>query len=154
MDMTVIAAARRHGIPSRPPGVHSRPEMITRLGADVPRDIRRAVEGGLKGWHRLSRFETAMTFPAIEAADGHLGAHQSALVHQFKRLERDIGGKLYHRSTPRQPMRPTRRGAALLRALSRPGIRALAAAQAADPPLSGAPGTRRQPRRPREQPGT
>jgi len=37
-------------------GVRSRPEMITRLGAGIPRDIRRAVEGGLKGWHRLRRF--------------------------------------------------------------------------------------------------
>jgi hypothetical protein len=27
--MTVIAAARRHGAPSRPKGVHSRPSMIT-----------------------------------------------------------------------------------------------------------------------------
>jgi hypothetical protein len=68
-DVTVIAAARRYGIPSRPRGVHSRPEMITRLSADMPRDIRRAVEGGLKGWHRLLRFQAAMTFPTIEAAE-------------------------------------------------------------------------------------
>ena len=63
MDMTVIAAARRHGIASRLPGVHSRPEVITRLGdgtpRGIPRDIRRAVGGGLKGWHRLRRFQTA-----------------------------------------------------------------------------------------------
>jgi hypothetical protein len=130
VDMTVIAAARRHGIPSRPPGVHSRPEMITRLNAEIPRDIRRAVEGGLKGWHRLRRFQIAMAFPTIEAAAARLGTHQSALVHQFKRLERDIGGKLYHRSTPRQPMRATPRGAALLHALDRSDIRALAGVQA------------------------
>jgi hypothetical protein len=125
-DMTVIAAARRYGIPSRPPGVHSRPEMITRLGADIPRDIRRAVEGGLKGWHRLHRFQIAMTFPTIQAAAAHLGAHQSALVHQFRRLERDIGAKLYYPSTPHQPMRPTPRGAALLKALTQPEIHDLA----------------------------
>lgn len=114
----MIAAARRSGIPSRPPGVHSRPEMITRLSADIPSDIRRAVEGGLKGWHRLRRFQTAMTFPTIEAAAAHLGAHQSALVHQFKRLERDVGGRLYHPSAPHRPMRPTARGTELLRALA------------------------------------
>jgi DNA-binding transcriptional LysR family regulator len=34
----------------------------------------------------LSRSEAAATF---------LGAHQSALVHQFRRLERDIGARLY-----------------------------------------------------------
>jgi Bacterial regulatory helix-turn-helix protein, lysR family len=133
LDVTVIAAARRHGIPSRPPGVHSRPEMITTLGGHVPPDIRRAVEGGLKGWHRLHRFQAAMTFPTIEAAATFLGAHQSALVHQFRRLERDIEAKLYQRSAPGRPMRPTARGTALLKALNRPDIRALAA----QPPGSG-----------------
>ncbi|HCU94738.1 MAG TPA: hypothetical protein DHU96_19345 [Actinobacteria bacterium] len=92
------------------------------------------VEGGLKGWHRLQRFEIAMTFPTIEAAAAHLGTHQSALIHQFKRLERDIGARLYHRSTPRQPMRPTQRGSSLLRALSRSEIQSLATRQ--DPPES------------------
>jgi TniQ len=130
--MTVLAAARRFGIPSRLPGVHSRPEMITKLNADLPRDIRRAVEGGLKGWHRLRRFQIAMTFPTIEAAAIHLSAHQSALVHQFRRLECDIGARLYQASAPGQPMRPTRRGAALLSALGRPDIQALAAGHAPD----------------------
>ena len=147
-DMTVIAAARRHGIPSRPSGVHSRPEMIARLGTDIPCDIRRAVEGGLKGWHRLRRFQAATAFPTIEAAAAHLSAHQSALVHQFRRLERDIGARLYHPSAPRQPMRPTRRGAALLQALCRPDIEALAAGQAPDQRPSGHPGGWQQPRRP------
>lgn len=133
-DVTVIAAARRHGIPSRPPGVRSRPEMITTLGEDIPGDIRRAVEGSLKGWHRLRRFQAAMTFPTIDAAAAHLGAHQSALIHQFRRLERDIGGTLYHRSAPGQPMRPTPRGTALLTALARPDIQAAAARHAPDYP--------------------
>jgi hypothetical protein len=35
-----------------------------------------------------------MTFPSIEAAATYLGAHQSALIHQFQRLERDIGSPL------------------------------------------------------------
>ena len=104
--------------------------MIGKLHEDVPRDICRAVEGGLNGWHRLHRFRTAMTFPAIEAAATCLGAHQSSLVHQFKRLERDIGAKLCYRSTPRQPMRPTPRGASLLKALAQPEIATLSDAQA------------------------
>ena len=29
--------------------------MTTKLSAEIPLDIRRAVEGGLKGWHRLRR---------------------------------------------------------------------------------------------------
>lgn len=98
--MTVYDAARRYGITSRAPGVHSSPQMITKLGKDSLRDVRRAVEGGLQGWHRLRRFQIAMTFPTIEAAATSLGAHQSALVHQLRRLERDIGATLYHPSTP------------------------------------------------------
>lgn len=86
-----------------------------------------------------------MTFPTIEAAALHLGAHQSALVHQFKRLERDIGAKLYHRATPRQPMRPTPRGTVLIEELSRPGTRALAAAQPVDQGLPTAADGWRQP---------
>jgi hypothetical protein len=35
-DMTVIAAARRHHIPSRPQGVHSRPEMLTKPSPACP----------------------------------------------------------------------------------------------------------------------
>lgn len=135
IDATVIAAARRHGIPSRPQGVHSRPEMLTRLPSDVPRDIRRAVEGGLKGWHRLRRFQIAMTYPTIEAAAISLRTHQSALIHQFRRLERDIGAILYQPSSHGRPMRPTRRGTALLAALARPDIHALATEHA--PQIAG-----------------
>src|ERR1017187_2345217 len=80
-----------------------------------------------------------MAFPTIEAAAAHLGAHQSALIHQFRRLEQDIGGTLYHRSAPGQPMRPTQRGAALLTALARPDIQAAAARHAPD--VSGPPGS-------------
>ena len=129
---TVIAAARRHHIPSRPFTVHSRPEMTTRLEAAVPRDIRRAVEGSLQGWHRLRRFQAAMAFPTIEAAAAHLGTSQSALIHQLRRLERDIGAPLYHASSPGKPMQPTRRGTALLAALDRPDIHALAMEHAPD----------------------
>jgi hypothetical protein len=139
-DMTVLAAARRNGIPSRPPGMHSRPEMITKLSADIPRDIRRAVEGSLKGWHRLRRFQIAMTFPTIEAAATHLSAHQSALIHQFRRLEHDIGAVLYQPSARGQPMRPTRRGTR--------------AAQRAGPPADPGPRRRPRPRRVRVRPAT
>lgn len=61
--MTVIAAARRIGIPSPPPRVHSRPEMTSALGPRIPASIRRAVEGGLHGWLRLQRSQAAMAGP-------------------------------------------------------------------------------------------
>jgi DNA-binding transcriptional LysR family regulator len=61
-----------------------------------------------------------MTFPTINAAADHLGIDQSTLVRQLQRLETDIGATLYHRATVAQPLRPNRRGAALLRALDHP----------------------------------
>jgi hypothetical protein len=133
-DVTVIAAARRHEIPSRPPGVHSHPEMISALGNHIPPDIRRAAEGKLHGWHRLHRFQAAMAFPTIKQAARHLGAHPSALISQFQRLERDIGAVLYHRAAPGQPMHPTERGTALLHALNQPEVKALATGQHATSP--------------------
>jgi hypothetical protein len=103
--------------------------MITTLGEDIPPDIRRAVEGSLHGWQRLHRFREAMACPAIGTAARQIGAHPSALIHQFQRLERDIGATLYHRSSPGHPMRPTARGNALLQALDHPAVRALAPPQ-------------------------
>ncbi len=76
-----------------------------------------------------------MTCPTIEAAAACLRTHQSALVHQFRRLARDIGAALYQPSSPGQPMQPTRRRAALFTVLARPDIQALATAHA--PGVSG-----------------
>ncbi|MFQ6268963.1 LysR family transcriptional regulator [Kutzneria viridogrisea] len=120
---TVTRNLERYGIPVRPAGVHSRTEMVATADKSLSADIRRAVEGTLHGWQRLQRFQTAMAFPTIEAAADHLGAHQAALVRQFQRLEQDIGTQLFRRTTPTQPMRPTRRGNALLRALDQPHVR-------------------------------
>jgi Bacterial regulatory helix-turn-helix protein, lysR family len=100
--------------------------MFTTLSEDTPPDIRRAIEGSLHGWQRLHRFQQAMACSAIGAAARQIGAHPSALIHQFQRLERDIGATLYHRSSPGHPMRPTARGNALLQALDHPAVRALA----------------------------
>jgi len=101
----------------------------------LPGDIRRAAGDSPAGWQRLRRFQIAMTSPTIAAAAAGLRICPSALSRQLRRLERDIGGKLYQPATSRRPWRPTRRGAALLTALARPGIQALAAARA--PQISG-----------------
>jgi hypothetical protein len=129
-DMTVLRRLHHLGVPVRPTGVHSQTPMVLTLGSHIPRDIRKAVEGSLHGWHRLARFQTAIAFPTLAEAARHIGADPSALTEQFKRLERDIGAQLYHRATPvrgggHRPHRPTRRGAALLRALRRADIQPL-----------------------------
>ena len=68
LDVTVIAAARRHGIPSRPPGVHSRPEMITMPGGHVPpgrrrRPARLAPAAALPGRHDLPHHRSSSHLP-------------------------------------------------------------------------------------------
>jgi DNA-binding transcriptional ArsR family regulator len=93
-------------------------------------DIRRAAADSPAGWRRLRRFQTAMASPTIAAAAAGLRICPSALSHQLRRLERDIGARLYQPATSRRPWRPTRRGAALLTALAQPGTQALAAAHA------------------------
>jgi hypothetical protein len=127
--MTVNRALHRHSIPIRPAGITSHPQMVRTLDPRLPRDIQRAVEGGLGGWQRLHRFQAAMTFPTIRAAANHLGIYQSALVRQLQRLERDLATQLYQRATPTQAMRPTRRGTTLLNALARPDVHTLLQAQ-------------------------
>jgi DNA-binding transcriptional ArsR family regulator len=100
--------------------------------AALPDDIRRATGASPAGWQRPRRFQIAMAFPTIAAAAAGMRICSSALSHQLRRLERDTGAKLYQPATSRPPWRPTRRGAALLTALARPGIQALATAHAPD----------------------
>ncbi len=92
------------------------------------------------GWHRLRRFQIAMTSPTIAAAAARLRICPSALSQQLRRLERDIGARLYQPATSRRPWQPTGLGAALLTALALPHVQALAAAH--PPDISGPAGSR------------
>ncbi|WP_459549620.1 TniQ family protein [Nocardia sp. X0981] len=126
-QMTINKALPRHGIPVRPPGVHSRPEMITRLAPQVPATIRSAVEGTLHGWQRLHRYRIAMAFPTLKTASEYLAMPSGALVHQIDQLEKAIGAPLFHRSAGRKPQQPTTLGHQLLRDLQHPVVAELAA---------------------------
>lgn len=120
---TVSLALRRHGIPARPMSVRSRPQMIAALPPDIPPDVRAAVEGGLDGWQRLRRFQTAVKFPSLQAAAKHLNASPAVLVTQMKRLEHDVGETLLHRAAPGRPQHPSERGRSLLQDLDRDSVR-------------------------------
>ena len=147
--ITMTGVRPRPGRPARCPGRTSRAAGTgspAEPGDQIPGDIRRAAGDSPAGWHRLRRFQIAMASPTIAAAAARLRICPSALSHQLRRLERDIGAKLYQPATSRRPWRPTRRGAALLTALARPGIQALAAAHA--PQISGPAGSRYRDRMP------
>lgn len=124
-DETIRRRLRQLDVPLRPQGVHSRTVMLARLDTALPRDIRRAVEGTLHGWHRLHRFHIAMAFPSLETAASYLKAERSALVTQFQRLERDLGTALFHRSAFNKPQRPSTRGQSLLRDLAHERVQEL-----------------------------
>lgn len=124
-DETVRRRFLQLGIPLRPPGVHSHTVMTAKVDKSVPRNIRAAVEGTLHGWLRLHRFQIAMALPNLETTADYLGTCRGALVHQFQRLERDLGHTLFHRAAFKKPQRPTRHGNALLRCLATDHIQAL-----------------------------
>ena len=144
-EKTVTRCAREYGIPARPAGITSHPHMVTKANTALHPDIRRAVEGGLHGWQRLHRFRAVMAFPTIKTAAVDLGIHPSTLINQLQRIEDDIGAQLYIRATPHRPLRITRRGTALLRALDRPEAqRYLAIASTAGTSASAQPPRKRR----------
>jgi DNA-binding transcriptional LysR family regulator len=71
-----------------------------------------------------------MAHPTLAEAAPAVGVDVSTVIGQLQRLEADVGAPLFHRATSARQTRPTRRGAALLRALDRPDIQALAAEHA------------------------
>jgi DNA-binding transcriptional LysR family regulator len=86
----------------------------------LPDILRAATQQGSSGWARLHRFASAMAYPTLSEAADAIGVDISTLIGQFNRLEHDGGEPLFHRATTDgRAQRPTRRGAALLRALAR-----------------------------------
>ena len=146
ITMTGTAVPPRPARASRPgrtsPAPAAPPSPAPRASATSAAQPKTAGPAGV----RLRRFQIAMASPTIAAAAARLRICPSALSHQFRRLERDIGAKLYQPATSRRPWRPTGRGAALLTALARPDIQALAAAHA--PQISGPAGSRYRDRMP------
>jgi DNA-binding transcriptional LysR family regulator len=99
--------------------------MITNLDPSLPTDVRRAVEGQLRGWQRLRRFQQAVAYRSLTAASKDLHVDVSTFLLQVNRLEHDIGGRLFHRLTRTRPQRLTPRGARLLAALDDARVREL-----------------------------
>lgn len=124
-DETIRRRLRQLDVPLRPQGVHSRTVMLAPPDTSLPRNIRRAVEGTLHGWHRLHRFHIAMAFPSLETAAHYLKAERSALVTQFQRLEHDLDTDLFHRSAFNKPQRPSAHGQLLLRDLAQERVQEL-----------------------------
>ncbi|MGY2060111.1 helix-turn-helix domain-containing protein [Nocardia gipuzkoensis] len=82
----------------------------------VPINLQPAVrEPG--GWQRLRRFAAATVHPTLTAAARALGTSQSTLITQINRLERELGGRLFHRAERGRAMTTTALGEDILAAL-------------------------------------
>lgn len=122
---TIRRYRRDYEIPGRASG--SDGHVVTNLHhPNLPRDIRRAVEGQRNGWQRLHRFQQIMAHRSMNTAAATLGLHSQNLNLQIQRLEADIGAPILQRAPHRYaPMAPTHRGQRLLDHLARPDIREL-----------------------------
>ncbi|MCQ6552094.1 LysR family transcriptional regulator [Streptomyces sp. C10-9-1] len=91
--------AHTHNIPLRPRGGASH-QTVLRSGDEaeaLPVILRKALTGPYAR-QRLARFLAAQSYPTLTEAAQDLGIHQSALVVQINRLERDLGKALAARS--------------------------------------------------------
>lgn len=103
--------AHTHKIPLRPRGGASH-DAALRAGEQatgIPAVLRDALKSP-SGRQRLERFVAALPYPTVTEAARALGIHQSTLVTQINRLEKDLGQPLIERAERGRRMRPTRFG--------------------------------------------
>lgn len=110
--------AKVHNIPLRQRGGPShRATLAAERTADRAPSILKPALTGIGGWERLQRFAESSTFATLTAAAHELHLNQFTLVNQINRIERDLGMKLFERAERGRPMRLTKTGEAVLRAI-------------------------------------
>ncbi len=103
--------AHTHNIPLRPRGGASHHTALSTSdrAADLPAILRKAFTGPYAG-QRLSRFLAAHSYPTLTEAARDLDIHETSLVIQINRLERDLGQPLLERAQRGTAMKLTRFG--------------------------------------------
>ncbi|MCH0557005.1 TniQ family protein [Streptomyces sp. MUM 16J] len=112
--------AHTHNIPLRPRGgaSHHIALRTSEQASDAPAILRDALTSP-NAWQRLERFVAALPYPTVTEAARALGIHQSTLVTQINRLEKDLGRPLIERAERGRRMRPTRFGRRVATAVRR-----------------------------------
>lgn len=110
--------AKHHNIPLRGRGgpSHSATLAADRSGQQTPGILQPALTG-IGGWERLQRFAKASEYPTLTIAATELRMDQFTLVNQINRIERELGTKLLERAERGRPMRTTKAGLAVIRAV-------------------------------------
>lgn len=117
--------AKTHAISRRSPGGPSHSAALAgEDAAAIAPELLRPALAGIGGQQRLERFVAATSYSTLAEAAEKLKIHQSTLVNQVDRIERDLGTKLLNRAERCQPMTLTDDGArvmATVRACQRKG---------------------------------
>ncbi|KUF15774.1 TniQ family protein [Streptomyces silvensis] len=119
-DTNLLRRAHQLGIPMRPGGGPSHADALSvRAQAKAAPPILGKVLTGTGAHERLRRFAAAADHRSMQAAARELGLASSTLVLQINRLERELGGLLFHRANRKRPMVLTPLGERLLEAIRR-----------------------------------
>ncbi|MFF2134330.1 LysR family transcriptional regulator [Streptomyces sp. NPDC058193] len=116
---TMARWAHTHSIPLRPRGGASH-QTVFRTADEaeaLPVILRKALTGPYAR-QRLARFLAAQSYPTLTEAAQDLGIHQSALVIQINRLERDLGKAVLERAERGRAMKLTPFGEKVIAAIS------------------------------------
>jgi predicted HTH domain antitoxin len=117
-DTTVLHWLTVYGIRRRPPGGagHDQAIRVLRDRDSVPARLR-PVMTGTRAWKRLHAFATLARHPNYDTAAAALGCHRTTLRDYVLRLEGELGAVLLHRARAARPLRLTKAGKDLLRAI-------------------------------------
>ena len=116
--MNMSRWAKLHRIPLRGRGgpSHSASLAAERFAIQAPGILKPAL-AGIGGWERLRRFAKAAQYPTLTIAAADLRVDQFTLVNQINRIERELGTKLLERAERGRPMRLTKMGTTIVRAI-------------------------------------
>jgi hypothetical protein len=117
-DLTVLHWLTVYRIPRRSRGGagHEQAIQIRRDRGTVPAKLRPAMTG-TRAWKRLHAFATLAQHPNYDAAATALGCHRTTLRDYVLRLEEELGTALIDRAQATRPLRLTKAGRNLLRAI-------------------------------------
>ena len=116
--MNMSRWAKLHNIPLRGRGGPShRATLEAKRSANQAPKILTPALTGIGGWERLQRFAKASGYSTLTIAAFELRMDQFTLVNQINRIERELGTKLLERAERGRPMRLTKMGTTIVRAI-------------------------------------
>ncbi len=101
---TILSWCRRYDLPVRPTGPTVHHGALS-LAEAIPPELRPALTGS-RPWKRLIAFARLRDHPTLRATAATLALNPKTLASYVRRLERELGQQLVHRSDTRDPITP------------------------------------------------